>query len=174
VAAGRKSPQSKTPSTDKEPKSDLEELSALLMFVNRISERLQEAAATAELDLAIPDWLLLRAIKDDASSSMAEIARKIGVTRQRVHQQVTRLETAKLITSTSTEGTKSKQVSLSSTGAQLLDRAESAILGALSHGGEVPSKHIHGARRNVMKILKALQPKQPRDKKQGEDSDKSA
>lgn len=144
------------------------QLAAFLITVNRITGRLQSEAALKDMGIAIPDWLLLRAVKDATPLSMAAAARRIGVSRQRVHQQATKLQAVGLLTTSSGEDDKTRQLTLSAAGDALLERAETSLLGALSRDGKVPANEIESARRAAGRVAKILIPKKNGDRESDE------
>ena len=138
--------------------SEVAELAAFLATANKIANRLQ-TTALADLGIAIPDWLLLRVVHDEGRISMSEAARKIGVTRQRVHQQVAQLQASRLVTASEGEDGKSKALELAAAGRTLIAQVEKAIRDALAQEGEAPVQQIHAARRSAARVAKALVPR---------------
>ena len=140
--------------TQAEPGSELADLAALLGTVNRISYRLQRAAATLDAGLSVTDWLLLRSLSDEGRMEMAAAARKIGVTRQRVHQQTKPLAAAELI-----RLDEDKAIALTEKGAAAMKALEESFEQTLSAGGAMPTAPLNGAKLATRRILKAIAPK---------------
>jgi DNA-binding MarR family transcriptional regulator len=128
--------------------------------VNKITGRLQSDAALEEIGIAIPDWLLMRAVKDAGALSMSAAARKIGVSRQRIHQQATALQSAGFLTVSKGEDQKSRQLTFSSSGEALIADVEKRLLAALAREGKMPMTEIQAARRTAGKVNKILAPKE--------------
>jgi DNA-binding MarR family transcriptional regulator len=135
------------------------ELAAFLGAVNKMTSRLMGAPAAAGIDITIPDWLLLRIISEGGAASIAEVARKIGVSRQRAHQQVAQLEAAGLLAPASGEDVRSRRLALSDAGRELIRRIDDGFGEALTKPGEATLKQIHTARRAAQKVSQALAPR---------------
>ena len=128
------------------------------MSANRIGSRLQIASAFESAKANVPDWLLLRAIKDHGPIVMADAARFIGVTRQRVQQQVSDLSGSGLLAMSDKDG-KSREISLSPAGQAQLDRLEAGLLATLCEAGAQRLKPVHTASRSAHRLAKALNAK---------------
>ena len=138
--------------------SEIAELAAMLISANRISNNLEDAITKLEVDLSLTDWLLLHALNSEPAP-IAKAAYKIGVTRQRVYQQMIPLQAAGLI-SISSEGEKSKTLSIAPGGAALVARLENEIRKALSvESGALPTGPILTASKSTRRIVKAMAPK---------------
>ncbi len=144
-----------TRKTPVEPGSEIADLAALLGFVNRITDRLQHAAAALENGITVTDWLLLRALNDEGPMPMASAARKMGVSRQRVHQQTKPLSAAGLITAGD-----DKALALTPKGGAAMKDAEKSFAEALSSGGGgMPTMPLHGAKLSTRRIVKSMSSK---------------
>jgi biotin operon repressor len=135
------------------------ELADFMASVNRITSRLQQVAASPDSDVAISDWVLLRAISDQSPMSMADVARKIGVSRQRVQKQVAALQSASLLIASVGADGKSRQFSLSKTGSTLVGRIEKGFRDDLQLEGEEAAARIHAARMSALRLARAFSPK---------------
>ena len=139
------------------PGSEVAGLASLLIAMNRISNRLQRAASSVRQDLTTNDWLLLQCLQQQSPLSMAEASRTIGLSQQRVHQQVEPLSTAGFI-SVNGEGT-TKELSLTKSGKELVRELEGAFRLALAAGEQpMPTGPINSAQLSTRKIIKALTP----------------
>jgi DNA-binding MarR family transcriptional regulator len=132
-----------------EPGSELADLASMLGTVNRIADRLQQAASKVEASLSVNDWLFLRALKDEGD--MAGAARKIGLSRQRVHQRIKPLTAAGLIAASN------DNFALTPKGTELMETLEKNFEQALkTGGGAMPTVPLHGAKLSVRRVLKAM------------------
>lgn len=143
---------------DPVPGAELADLAQVIGAINRISDRLQQATAGVEPAVTVTDWLLLRVLNDEGAMPMASAARRIGVSRQRVHQQAQPLKTAGLI-EMAEDDAKTRALSLTPKGADLMKRLEHEFTQVLSAGGAMPAVPINGAKLNTRRILKAMAPK---------------
>ena len=143
--------------SDPQPADSLGELAAFLVATSRVSQRLQASTAFTDADIRVSDWLLLRAIKEHGPLSIVDAARHAGVARQKGQPLVTDLMAAGLVKASGAD-LKSKLLSLSSAGFDILRDVESALLASLSSDGEVPVKQIHSARKSAVRIAKILSP----------------
>src|SRR5215467_296291 len=91
-----------------EPGSELADLALLLVTVNKISSALETAADEGQSGVTLSDWLLLKTLDREGPLSMAKAAAKIGVSRQRVHQQSGSLGSSGAISVTPGDDAKSK------------------------------------------------------------------
>lgn len=135
------------------------ELADFMASVNRITSRLQQVVASPNSEVAISDWVLLRAISDQSHMSMADVARKIGVSRQRVQKQVAALLSAKLLTASAGPDAKSRQFSLSKAGSTLVERIEKGFRDVLQLDSEEAAARIHAARMSAFRLARAFSPK---------------
>ena len=135
------------------------ELADFMASVNRITHRLQQVAVSPESDVAVSDWILLRAINDQHPMSMADVARKIGVSRQRVQKQVAALRSARLLKATLGPDAKARQFSLSKAGLSLVERIEKSFREGLQLDGEQAAARIHAARMSALRLARAFAPK---------------
>lgn len=139
-----------------EPGSEITDLAMLLGTVNRISDRLQKAAATVEANTTMTDWLLLRVLQAEGSLSMSDAARRIGVSRQRVHQQIKPMAEAGLIDVG--EGDYGiKPLTLTDKGRDLVKRLEEKFTQSLSlNTGTMPTAPMRAAQAGSRRILRAM------------------
>ena len=135
------------------------ELVGFLIGVNKITTRLQAAVTQPDLDVTMSDWILLRAITNDNPLSMADLARKIGVSRQRVQKQATILQTVGLVKTSGAAELKARQLSLTKAGNTVVERIEKSIGEALPIQGELTAKRIHGARMAAMRLAREFSAK---------------
>jgi DNA-binding MarR family transcriptional regulator len=133
---------------------EIDDLAAFLVLTNRIATRLQGTAAISQSGVALADWLLLYAIRDASMASLAEVARKIGVSRQRVHQQASDLEAAGLVTVAASEVGKGRRLSLSPRGLELLGTIHDQMQKALASCGGSLATQIRNARRSAARLAK--------------------
>ncbi|HVV66356.1 MAG TPA: helix-turn-helix domain-containing protein, partial [Rhizomicrobium sp.] len=96
-------PQTAAKGAQVESGSELADLAELLVAANKIGSALQAAAAQDESKITAADWLLLRALERDGPMPMSRAAARIGVTRQRVHQQSRPLQEIGAVTQTTSE-----------------------------------------------------------------------
>jgi DNA-binding MarR family transcriptional regulator len=135
------------------PDAPMSELAAFLISINRITNRLQSTAALSG-DLTVSDWLLLRAYCDHKPESVADLARKVGVSRQRVHKQVAALQAEGLVT------VSARELSLTKAGNQFLETVETDLLKSLQEGSE---GRIHAARMSALRLARGFVPKEKID-----------
>lgn len=145
------------PSTATQPDEPLSELAGFFVLTNRISSRVQNSVDDAGEKCSIGDWLLLHAVNGGESGSMSDVARKVGVSRQRVHQQATALQEAKLLTVVSAPEGKGRSMSLTSEGKTALKKADTAIASMFKHSDDFSTK-VQGARKAVARLSKAIAP----------------
>lgn len=139
------------------PESEIDALANFLVLTNRISSRLQEAAALSNSIGSLADWLLLHSVRGNESTSMSDVARKIGVSRQRVHQQATELQASGLIkVAKSTDG-KARQLSLTAKGRDVLNTVEKSLRQAIG-SKEAFATQLQSARRSAGRLAKGLAP----------------
>jgi DNA-binding MarR family transcriptional regulator len=146
-----------------EPGSEIEDLASLIVSVNRIGDRLQKIAKSENESLTITDWLLLHALEHEGPLAMTKAAYKVGVSRQRIHQQSTALKAIGLISVAVNEDGKTKTLSIAKPGVDLAKRMDEEIRKVLSsETGTLPTVVLHNAKRTAARILKqtsSLQPK---------------
>jgi DNA-binding MarR family transcriptional regulator len=144
-----------------EPGSELADLAQLLVCVNRIGNRLQDAADQKNANLTISGWLLLRTLQTEGPLPMARAAIRIGMTRQRVHQQAKPLEAAGLVSITQGDSN-TRRLALEPAGEALVKSLDEAFLKALAGSGDAPpALPLHAARMGAGRVLKAMTPPQP-------------
>jgi DNA-binding MarR family transcriptional regulator len=144
-----------------EPGSELADLAALLVTVNKISDALQSAAEERQSGATLADWLLLKTLDKEGPLSMAKTAAKIGVSRQRVHQQTGELESSGAISVAKGEDGKSRNLTLAAGGRALMKKLDDAFSALLSDDGALPTAPIHAARKSTHRIQKVLASKEP-------------
>jgi len=155
-AAAKETAQSDTERREVAPGSEISDLAVLIAGMNKVMSHLQSAVNSANASIHITDWLLLRSLAEENNLPMAQAARRIGVTRQRVHQQIESLKGAKLIEVESAEG-KGKTISISKAGRELVQATENELKKALASAeGTMPTKELNGARRVIMRLGKAI------------------
>jgi DNA-binding MarR family transcriptional regulator len=128
------------------------ELADFVIVTNRIMQQLQMAAALTG-DLSISDWVLLRALSDHNGSSMADLGRQVGVTRQRIHKQLANLQAAGLV---SLARVAPREPSLTKSGLKLVEQAEANLKKILSPNSDA---HIHAARMSALRLARQIAPK---------------
>jgi DNA-binding MarR family transcriptional regulator len=144
-----------------EPGSELADLALVLVTVNRITNALQSAAEERQSGATLSDWLLLKTLDKEGPLSMAKAAVKIGVSRQRVHQQTGALETSGVISVTKGDDGKSMNLTLAAGGRALMKKLDDAFSAALKDDdGALPSAPIHAAKKSTFRIQKVLASKQ--------------
>jgi DNA-binding MarR family transcriptional regulator len=143
-----------TPDPANPTAAEVDDLAAFLVLTNRIATRLQKTTAVSQSGVALADWLLLYAIKDASMASLAEVARKIGVSRQRVHQQASELEAAGLVAVAASEAGKGRRLSLSPKGLELLGTIHDQMQKALESSGGSVATQIRNARRSAARLAK--------------------
>jgi DNA-binding MarR family transcriptional regulator len=138
--------------------SEVANLAVLFGFVNKIGARLEEAASLAEAKVILPDWVLLQVAQNEGPISISDAARKVGVTRQRIHQQATQMENAKLLTiSKLSADAKPRTLTLSNVGTAVLRKVEKDFLEILSQkDGHVPTLALLRAKGNLSKVVRAM------------------
>ncbi|HVZ90048.1 MAG TPA: MarR family winged helix-turn-helix transcriptional regulator [Rhizomicrobium sp.] len=140
--------------------SELADLADLLVAANKIGSALQSAAAQDESKITAADWLLLRTLDRDGPLPMSKAAAKIGVTRQRVHQQCRPLQEIGAISQTTSEDGKLRTLSITPQGGALIRRLDDTFRGVLSAiEGGLPTAPIFYAKRSAGRIAKLLTPK---------------
>lgn len=75
-----------------------DELAALVSAINTFSRRLSRRLAKKDPDFRIGDWLLLKRLSARSPAQMAELAKQMGVSRQRAQKQVSELVAGGLVT----------------------------------------------------------------------------
>jgi DNA-binding MarR family transcriptional regulator len=144
-----------TPSV--EPGSELSELAAFLIAVNKIGDALQFAAEVRQSGVTITDWLLLKTLEREGPMSMAKAAAYIGVSRQRVHQQSAPLESMEAISVAPSDDGKSRIMTLASGGQSLVDQLDETFSSWLTgDDGVMLATPIHTARISTGRIQKLL------------------
>lgn len=141
------------------PGSEIDYVAGFLANANKISDALQTIATDVDATITMTDWLLLHALSSEGSLPMTKAASRIGVTRQRVHQQSTPLQTAGLITIADGEG-KTRLLSIAPAGSALHKKLEKTFSKALTkEEGNMPTGLIHNAKQASAKIARLLGPK---------------
>ena len=142
-----------------QPGSEIADLAALIAGMNKVMSHLQSVASAANGSIHVTDWLLLHSLTEENNLPMAQAARRIGVSRQRVHQQVESLKRANLLEGDDSGG-KNKPLSISAAGRDLVQRMEAELGKALSAvEGTMPSDKLLGAKRSILRLGKAILPK---------------
>jgi DNA-binding MarR family transcriptional regulator len=143
------------------PGTEVEELASFLVSASRIAAHLEKALSASGASgsaVSLTDWLLLHTLKAEGPLPISKVAHKIGVTRQRVHQQVGPLRTAGWLEVTDADG-KSKFLTLTAAGTALIKQLEQQLVNSLStQDGEVPMSQIHTASMGARRIVKAIAP----------------
>lgn len=139
------------------------DLAVIIATVNRICDRLRETLSVLEIDLTVSDWLLLHMLKENGALSMSEASRRIGLSRQRVHQQTGPLIQAGLIAAGDGE-TRSIPLALTETGRAMLGSLEQSFAEVLATNlGVAPTQHIRNGKTNVRRIFRAMAEKKDDD-----------
>jgi DNA-binding MarR family transcriptional regulator len=132
------------------------DLADIIATVNRIADRLQKTLFVLDIDVTITDWLLLHALKESGAMSMSETSRRIGVSRQRVHQQAKPLVEAGLIEAGEGEA-RVRPLRLTDAGAEMLASLEATFSEVLAANlGTVPTQQIRNGKTNVKRIFRAM------------------
>jgi DNA-binding MarR family transcriptional regulator len=140
------------------PGSEVADLAGLLISTSRIASHLETALSAAGSPVSLTDWLLLHTLNAEGPLPASRVAYKIGVTRQRVHQQVGPLRKAELLEVTDADG-KSKVLTLTSAGTALIHQLEQQVMKALSaKDGEIPVSQIRTASMGARRIVRAISP----------------
>ena len=157
-------PETKTePKKPIEPGSEIEDLASVIVNVNRIGDRLQQIAKGENENLTITDWLLLHALAHEGPLVMTKAAYKIGVSRQRVHQQSAALKAIGVISVAVNPDGKTKTLHIAKLGVDLVRRMDEEIRKVLSsETGSLPTELLHNAKRNAARILKQTSSSQPK------------
>jgi DNA-binding MarR family transcriptional regulator len=145
-----------TPDPVNSEAAEIDDMAAFLALTNRIATRLQATAAVSQSGVTLADWLVLYAIRDASLASLAEVARKIGVSRQRVHQQAAELEAAGLVTISRSEVGNTRQLSLLPRGRELLGTISNHLQEALASSGGSLAAQIRNARRSAARLAKGF------------------
>lgn len=136
--------------------AEVDDMAAFLELTNRIATRLQASAALSRSGVTLADWLVLHAIRGAAAGSLAEVARKVGVSRQRVHQQASDLAAAGLVTISRSEVGNSRQIALSPGGQEVLAAIGNRLQEALTSPDGSLNTQIRNARRSAARLAKWL------------------
>ena len=75
-----------------------DELAALVSAINTFSRRLSRRLTKKDPDFRIGDWLLLKRLSARSPAQMAELAKQMGVSRQRAQKQLSELGASHLVT----------------------------------------------------------------------------
>lgn len=152
--------------------NELAELVIFLASTNRISSHLETAISELNANISLTDWLLLHTLKTEGPMPATKIAFKIGVTRQRVHQQMTALVAAGFLLKEDGDDNKSKLLNIAPGGAVLLKRIDRAIqIALIGDKGTSPEGPIRTASNTARRIARSLIPAQPKpDVKKSADS----
>ena len=150
-AATKPSAPTSPPSPAEADVSGMADLAGLLVTANRIGERLQRLASLAEVSVA--DWLLMRSLDGAEPLTKAAVARKIGVSRQRAHQQVNQLQRRGLINPSSEAD---RALALSPEGEAAIRLIEDEVAAALAVDGAVRAEDLKAARRRTVLVLRSL------------------
>lgn len=154
------SPQAGAKGAQVESGSELADLAELLIAANKIGSSLQAAAAQEDSKISAADWLLLRVLERDGPMPMSRAAAKIGVTRQRVHQQSRPLQEIGAVSQTTSEDGKLRTLSITPEGGALIRRLDETFRGVLSAiEGGLPTAPIFYAKRSAGRVAKMLTPK---------------
>ena len=138
------------------PVSATDGLAGLLANANKIADRLQNAATQVDTNILMTDWLLLHTLIGEGPLSMSKAASKIGLTRQRVHQQASTLKAAGLLEIVETDA-KTKTLAAAPGAKQLMNKLDRAFHEAISGAnGEIPIGPINTAFTSTRRIVKAM------------------
>lgn len=104
------------------------ELAALISAINAFSRRLTRRLAKKDPDFRIGDWLLLKRLSASSPQQMAELARQMGVSRQRAQKQVSELLASNLVmVEGDPEDERRKKVALTEAGRERLKQMDRLI-----------------------------------------------
>jgi DNA-binding MarR family transcriptional regulator len=132
-------------------------------LTNRISGQLEAAIADVDVNVSLTDWLLLHALKTDGSLPATKIAYKIGVTRQRIYQQMTSLISAGFVHKEEVPESKYRTLSIAPSGLDFLERTDAAIRESfVGKTGKMPADAIHNACNGARRVARGLSKQQPK------------
>lgn len=135
---------------------EIADLADLIATVNRIADKLQKTLFVLDIDVTITDWLLLHALAENGAMSMSEASRRIGVSRQRVHQQTKPLVQAGLIEAGEGEA-RTRPLSVTAAGREMLATLEQTFAEVLSANlGIVPTQQVRNGKLNARRIFRAM------------------
>lgn len=134
----------------------INDLALLVANMNRITDYLQKAAKSANVNITLTDWLLLQALAAGGPLPMAKVAFKIGVTRQRIHQQVSPLQSAGLISIAQGDG-KSKILEIDAQGKLLATTLEKEFLKSMTgEDGSLAAGPVRTAKMGTARLARAM------------------
>jgi DNA-binding MarR family transcriptional regulator len=143
-----------TPRPSDPAAAEIDDLAGFLVLTNRIATRLQATAAFSPSGVSLADWLMLHAIGDAGSGSFAEVARRVGVSRQRVQQQAGELADAGLVDISREGAGNARGLSLSPRGQEALSAISGRLQEFLTSSDASLAAQIRGARRSTARLAK--------------------
>jgi len=104
------------------------ELAALISAINSFSRRLSRRLTKKDAAFRIGDWLLLKRLSSRSPEQMAELAKQMGVSRQRAQKQVSELVASRLlIVEDDPKDERRKRVALTEAGRERLRQMDALI-----------------------------------------------
>lgn len=104
------------------------ELAALISTINTFSRRLSRRLSKQDPDFRIGDWLLLKRLSGSSPEQMGELAKQMGVSRQRAQKHVSELAAGSLVTVESDpKDERRKRVALTDAGRKRLREMDALI-----------------------------------------------
>jgi DNA-binding MarR family transcriptional regulator len=152
---------------DKKPKalnvdetmnSPIDNLAGFVTFTNKFTNRIESAIVDSGLSLS--DWLVLQTINVDGSGTISDLAKKLGVSRQRIHQQANLLKSQELADITPNSDGKTKNISLTKKGTGSLVKVNDTLMSLFSSVNDFKGK-IETARKSASRIARSLAPSTP-------------
>lgn len=127
------------------------ELAALISAINTFSRRLSRRLNKKDPDFRIGDWLLLKRLSWKSPAQMAELAKQMGVSRQRAQKQVSELAANELVTVESDpKDERRKRVALTEAGRARLQQMDALIE---AEAAELPGSLLAAWRMQLQQLV---------------------
>jgi DNA-binding MarR family transcriptional regulator len=157
MAKAAKAPKNRASGENKGPSGPPgENLAAFLINAGKINDSLQATIAGKDASITLTDWLLLQALRSEGPLHASKIAMKVGITRQRVHQQIAPLKNAGVLELIEKDD-KRNILSITPGGAELVQRYEDKFMALLSADPQLtPALMLRSAHAVTRRILRVL------------------
>ena len=140
-----------------ENKDILNELSALVSNATRLLTALSSIGVFKEARLSLSEWVALMILRQSDEIGNNQLAKRLGVTRQRAHQIVASFESAGLIVMhTSPIDSRRNEISLTEAGDAKLEAINRKLISFYEATLEQDERSLLMARRNIGRIVKSI------------------
>jgi DNA-binding MarR family transcriptional regulator len=131
-------------------------LAAFLINTHKIRDSLEGAIAGNDANITLTDWLMLQALNSEGPLHASKVGIKVGITRQRVDQQIAPLKRAGILEFVEADG-KKNLLTLTPKGGELVQRFEDKFLTLLSADPRLtPESMLRSARASTRRIMRVL------------------